>query len=200
MNKSAGVRFLNIVLTFFVCIATTGCGATEEGQSGIAIDKEGAVTSVIYDDFGEEYYELSELTDMAAQEISYYNSEYDAPRIELTDAQTSEEGIVRLAMEFSNSTDYSHFNQVTLFYGTLAEAEENGYKLSGDLIDSDGVKLSSVELDGLRDRHIIISSEKIRINTPYNIAYTTRGVLITDKKEADLSYVSEDAAWLLLSK
>ena len=177
-----------------------GCGSDDSLETRITIDKDGVITSTIYDDFLEEYYDISELEKMAENEISYYNSEYDSPRITLSDSKADDDGEVMLQMQFESSVDYSHFNQVTLFFGTVTEAKEKGFAISDNLVDSNGISLSMDEFSGLQDRHIIITSEKIKIISPYNIEYSTRNVKIKDKKEADLSEVSDETVQLLLSK
>ena len=204
MNKQVSTSVINkigrlapiIALSVMLC----GCGSEKSGETRITIDKDGAVTSTIYDDFGEEYYDLSELEDMATREISYYNSEYDSPKITLSDSKTIGDGEVMLSMQFESADDYSHFNQVTFFYGTVAEAQERGFSISGDLLDSNGIKISKEALADYSERHIIISSDKTKIVAPFNIEYATRNVVIKDKKEADLSEVFDDNVQLLLSK
>ncbi len=187
-------------MSMVITLAATGCGGGKAAESRITVDKEGVITNVIYDDFGEEYYELSELENMATEEISYYNSEYDSPKVTLLDSEVTEDGIVKLSMEYNSYVDFSHFNQITFFYGTVAEARENGYTVNTDLYDEYGVKLSAEDLEKSEDKHVIISSEKTKIVAPYNIAYTTRNVGIKDKKEADMSAVLDDVVVLLLTK
>ncbi len=191
---------LPAVSSVIMCFVLGACGEAKGLESNISIDKDGVITSVIYDDFGENYYDLSELEDMAASEISYYNSEYISPRIELQKSELSEDGRVMLSMSFDSYADYSHFNQSEFFYGTVAEAVESGYSVSAELVDSFGDKISLDKLSDIQDRHIIITTDKTNIATPYSIAYATRGVMRKDKKKADLSMVTENVVQLLLSK
>ncbi len=185
-----------IALSVILC----GCGSEDSRETRITIDKDGVITSTIYDDFLEEYYDISELEDMATREISYYNSEYDSPKITLSDSKATDDGEVMLSMQFDSYVDYSHFNQVTFFYGTLADAKESGFTISDNLLDSNGLKLSNEQALELQDRHIIITSDKTKIVAPYSIEYATKDVVIKDKKEADMSEVSDDIVQLLLSK
>ncbi len=177
-----------------------GCGKSAETNTFLSIDKEGVVTSTIYEPFEQDYYDISELSDMASDEISYYNSEYISPKITLTEAQLLEdESMAKLVMTFDSSSDYSHFNQTLLFYGTVQEAVENGYELSAKLVDANGVPIDLGDKD-YSDKHLIITKEKTRIVTPYNIEYASMGVSCISKKEADLTNVSADSVQLLLSK
>ena len=71
----------------FTILGLSACGRETAGVSTISVDKEGKVSSVLYDEFDKDYYSLDELTNMAENEISVYNSEYETPRITLSDAQ-----------------------------------------------------------------------------------------------------------------
>ena len=199
VNRIKGVATAVLAVSFFA-VSVYGCGEKKITETKLSINKDGSINNVIFDDFGEEYYELSELEDMAADEISYYNSEYDSPRISLEESTLSEDGKVSLSMNFSNYIDFAHFNQVTFFYGTVSEATDKGFSVSGDLVNSQGETISLDELDDINDRHIIITGDKTGIIAPFKISYMTKGVVLKDKKEADLSGVTADIVQLLLSK
>ena len=198
-NRIKEITTAALVISFFA-VSVSGCGAKKVPETKLSIDKDGSIGSVIIEDFGEDYYQLSELEDMAADEISYYNSEYISPRIVLEESSLSEDGKASLTMNYSNYIDFAHFNQVTFFYGTVAEATDKGFSVSGDLVNSQGETISLDEIDDLNDRHIIITGDKTGIIAPFKISYMTKGVVLKDKKEADLSGVTADIVQLLLSK
>ncbi len=184
-----------------VCAMTlTGCGGDSNNDTSLSISKDGKVTNTIFEAFDQEYYDIAELSDMAAEEISYYNYEYDTPRIVISDAEVIENGAVaKLVMTFENSSDFSHYNQTRLFYGTVQEAMDNGYELSSSLVDKNG-NMIDLGSDDFLNKHIVITSEKTVIYTPYNIEYMTSGVALRDKKEADLTNVTTELVQMLLSK
>ncbi len=185
----------------FTILGLSACGRETAGVSTISIDKEGKVTSVLYDEFDKDYYSLDELTNMAENEISGYNSEYETDRITLSEAEIlDDETAVKLIMNFESASDYSYYNQVDMFYGTVGEAREAGYELNLNLVDDKGDKIDPSIIDQNPDRHIIITSDKTNIKTPYNIAYMSKGVTCLSKKEAELHAVTADYAQLLLSK
>ena len=186
--------------TIMLMASLCACGAAKEDVTKIIVNKDGTILNEIYDNFEEDYYQLSELEDMAAKEISYYNSEYITPKINLDESELDDNGRVTLKINYNSYIDYAHFNQITFFYGTVEEAYSRGFSIPEDLVNSDGEKMSFDNLKELDERHVIISGDKNRIEAPYNISYMTRNVTLTDKREADLSEVSEDLAWLLLSK
>ena len=192
------ISFAGAVFVFTMTL--TGCGSDNSKVTNLSISKEGKVTNTIYEAFDQEYYDISELSDMATEEISYYNCEYDTPRIAITDAEVIEdESIAKLVMTFESSSDYSHYNQARLFYGTVQEAMDDGYELSSMLVDKNGNKIE-LGSDDFLNKHIVITSEKTVIYTPYNIEYMTSGVALRDKKEADLTNVTTDLVQMLLSK
>ena len=205
--KGETVKILNfkkvlcLVFTFSLGAALLcGCGQDKNRKTKISIDKNGGVVNTIYEEFTQDYYDVSELSDMASEEISYYNSEYVSPKISLTEVtKLEEEPYVRLKMTFESASDYSHFNQTSLFFGTVAEAVEKGYELSAALVNNEGQKIDLGSND-FHEKHIVITTEKTIIETPYAIEYMSDGVFLKDKKEADLTNVLTDSVQLLLSK
>ena len=71
----------------FTILGLCACGKETARVSTVSVDKEGKVESVLYDAFDKDYYSLDELKNMAEEEISDYNSEYENPRITLSDAR-----------------------------------------------------------------------------------------------------------------
>lgn len=119
-----------VVMT--VLLTVTGCGASKGEVTAVTIDKDGHVSNVIYEQFDKEYYDLQELSDMATQEVSEYNSEYLEPRITLDKVEAIDEGsFARVSMKYDSAEDFSNFNDEDLFYGTIEEALAAGYKVSG---------------------------------------------------------------------
>lgn len=181
-------------------VSLCGCGAKKSPETSLSIDKDGVITSVLVESFDQDYYSLTELQDMVADEISYYNSEYTTPKISLEESLVSEEGVAVLTMKYNSYIDYAHFNQMTFFYGTVDDAKDRGFAIDKDLVDTKGETGAIDEIEDLGLRHIIIAGEKIGISTPFNISYMSKGVVLKDKKEADLSGVTSDTVQLLLSK
>ena len=68
-------KALTVVAVSFTMLTCMGCGAETVGVSTVSVDKEGKVSSVLYEDFDKDYYSLDELKSMADDEIAGYNSE-----------------------------------------------------------------------------------------------------------------------------
>ncbi|MBR4831216.1 MAG: hypothetical protein IKZ97_01155, partial [Butyrivibrio sp.] len=104
------------------CIGMTACGKTYD-TTGVAVNKEGKVTSVICADFTAPNYDVNELTDMATAEISEYNSEYLSSKITMDPIKYKEDdNSVKMIMTYNSAYDYAAFNHVSFFYGTVNEA------------------------------------------------------------------------------
>jgi hypothetical protein len=190
------------VAASMVALTLTGCGGDKTSEvTAVSIDKDGHVSNVIYEQFDKDYYDLEELSKMAEDELEEYNSEYLTPKITLDKVESVEDGdYVRVSMNYDSASDYSNFNEETLFYGTIEEAEAAGYKVSDGLVDSKGEKIDSSFAADHPERHIIITNDKSNIIAPFNIEYTTKGVSLVGKKEAKLADATAESIQLLLSK
>ena len=197
-SRRAGAILTALILPSVLLL---GCGNNKIETTTLNIDKDGKVRSTIVEDFGESYYNLQELSDMAAKEASAYNSEYISEKVFFESATQDEESkVVTMVLSFNSTSDYSHFNQVSLFYGTVQEALDKGYKVSDELVDKEG---NSLGQDGIQDnleKHIVITTDKSNIVTPYNISFMTKGTQLKNKKEAAFTDISSDTVQLLLSK
>ncbi len=197
MKKTSAL--MAVVFAMGLCL--TGCGKSEAEVSSVTIDKSGKITGVILEDFDKDYYSVDELEAMIEDEIKSYNAEYDSPRISLEETAKIEEGsFAKVAIDYESSDDYAYFNQITFFYGTIEEARAAGYGVSNSLVDQNGEKVDPAFIDEHPDHHVIITNDKTRVRTPYNIQYTTSGVTLNGKKEAVLDSAIADNIQLLLSK
>lgn len=196
MKKNTGIL---IALIMAACLL--GCGADETKTTTVSLDKKGKIINTIYEDFGEEYYDISELTRMAEDEIALFNSERLSEKITLGSVDKISDGtMVKMVLNFETTDDYEDFNNTTLYYGTVQDAMDRGYEISSELIDENGLKVSLEAVENNKNNHIIITKDKSVFITPYNIVYTTNGVSLKGKKEAVLSSSTNDEIQLILSK
>ena len=201
MNSYSKKTLSMALLAATALFTLSACGGGKDETTSVEIDKNGRVTNVIYEPFDQEYYDIQELSDMAASEISEYNVEYSNEKVSLEKAELVEDdSFAKLTMNYTSASDYSHFNQVSLFYGTVEEAMDKGYTISNALVNADGENIEGDYIEKHKEKHIVITSDKSNIKTPYNIEYMSKGVTLKDKKEAVLSAVTMDTVQLLLSK
>ena len=194
-------RMLAALLLTLPLLALSGCGESEKDVSTIQIDAQGEVKSVVFDEFGESYYNIDELKEMAVSEIENFNADYISPRVFFEDASLSDDGSsVKLSMNYKSAKDYADFNDTMLFFGTVEEANNKGYTISDRLHGRDGNAIDLSIISDHPERHVIITNERANIIAPFNIDYMTDGVELNGKKEAVLSEVTDETVQLLLSK
>ncbi|MCR5101799.1 MAG: hypothetical protein K6B41_10635 [Butyrivibrio sp.] len=191
-----------IITAMLFCFLLVGCGTFNPADaevSTISIDKEENITSVVVDSFEQDYYDLEELRTMINSEISSFNIEYGEGCASLEDL-TQEDGQVKMVMKYSSASNYSHFNQIALFYGTVSEALMRGYDLSVDFYNTDGEQVSAEDISSLSEQHIVITADNSNIDTPYKIKYMTSGVTLNGSSEAILPETSDGNVYLILEK
>ncbi|MBE5836403.1 hypothetical protein [Butyrivibrio sp.] len=201
MNGFIMKRFVGVISAFMLLSCLFGCGSNEGQLTTVALDKNGKITNTIYEDFSEEYYDVTELTQMTENEISSFNAERLTEKITLDAVDKISDGnAVKMVLKFATPTDYAEFNNTVLYYGTVQDALDRGYSISSDLIDENGLKINSDALEDNKDNHIIITKDRSVFITPYNIVYSSNGVSLKGKKEAVLSSSTSEEIQLILSK
>lgn len=197
-------RYAGVVAAVFsvFCLGLfAGCGETEELRTDITnlqINQTGLVTHVMVSDFDKDYYSVQKLQTMIQSEIAEYNEKFHHGEILLESAALSEtdSGKVIVQMQFSDYSVYSDFNETQLFYGTVAEAKEQGYELdmisfiSADEADK-AVTLSEItQTDG---NHILITNQNMQFILPEKVLYTTDDVEITGSRTIIVQKPEEEA-------
>lgn len=185
------------VLTAFA-LSMTACGAkedtsAEEAGNSISVAKNGAVESVIVEDFTQSYYSAEDLKSMILDTIDAYQKQSQEAEIALKTCEAAD-GKVKVVLEYNNAAAYSGYNSEALFVGTVKEAYDAGYALDMTLTgtDSEGTQISRKELLNMGDSHIfimenVIKEGTLRVNCYDTILYTGGGVTPVAKKKADIS-------------
>lgn len=201
MNGFIMKRFVTALSALTLLSFLMGCGSEEGQLTTVALDKNGKITNTIYEDFGEEYYDVAELTQMTENEISSFNAERLTEKITLDSVDKISDGnAVKMVLKFATPTDYAEFNNTVLYYGTVQDALDRGYSIASDLIDENGLKINADAVEENKDNHIIITKDRSVFFTPYNIVYSSNGVSLKGKKEAVLSSSTSEEIQLILSK
>ena len=181
-KRYAGV--IAAVFSVFCLALLAGCGETEGLRTDITnlqIDQTGLVTHVMVSDFDKDYYSVQKLQTMIQSEIAEYNEKFHHGEILLESAALSEtdSGKVMVQMQFSDYSVYSDFNEAQLFYGTVAEAKEQGYELdviSFTSAENPEKKVTLSEITQTDGNHILITNQNMQFNLPYKVLYTTDDV------------------------
>ncbi len=163
-------------------------------QTSLVIDKDGKVTSHMVDLFEKEHYDLEELRKMATQEVAAYNTSNqmgtEAP-VTVKEVKKASNSKVLVTYQYDSANTYAHYNNATLFYGTVAEAKEAGYNfdsLNQVLFSANGKKSKvSSELNDsdLSKKHIVLLAESTRVYCPYKVSYVSESAFVKEDGSVD---------------
>lgn len=176
-----------------------GCAFFEEvDTTTISVDKKGAVTETIIEDFDKEYYDVEELKQMVNQEITEYNSRFSAEgNVELDSCETIAEGAqIKVVITYKSSTDYMEMNGRELFAGTVSDAYNAGYEFV-TMQSADGQSVDAAKVLELGDKYMVISEEAISIRAAGKILYVSEGVSIVGDKTAVLPDDGEKLSYII---
>lgn len=178
-----------------------GCSSTKLPEvietTTISIDDEGGITSYLVEEFNKEYYNVSELTQMAVEDAASYNEEHqEGETIPLTVVDVNEiagDGgdMVVLQHKYNSAEDYAQYNGSEFFYGTVEEALAEGYDL-GALLNSvkDNTPLSQEELmKNPGKTYVLITDAKAVIYCPHKITHVGDGVVYQENGSVDTTKV-----------
>lgn len=194
----------------FFCLCLfflTGCGQAKVPEamesSAVSVTKEGTVKAWLVDVFDKDYYALSELEKMAAEEAAAYNTLHrigEAAAVEVEKVEVLEDGSgkVVVTMEYDGTESFSEFNESLLFYGTVAEAAAAGYDLDAELSPvKEGEALTKEGLQAMQDGYLLITDEKARIYCPRRITHISSGATLLPDGAVD-ALSAEDTVYILM--
>lgn len=181
-------KFISLCL-LMLCLFLTGCSEEIPEENTIAVDKKGVVTCTVVEDFGKDFYDTQELQEDIETEIGNYNRNFGSDPVKLKTLQV-EEGKAVMQLEFSEAQYYekyyADYSEAVLFVGTIEEAEDAGYDLSGELMGADGSLTDISQLSAPEKLKVLITNEAFAIQVPGEIQCVSPSgsVAILGKKEA----------------
>ncbi len=182
----------------------TGCGDKYEAvDSTVFIEKDGSVLSTDIESFDPATYDESGLKSFVEETIDAYTAEHGNASVSLKDL-TFEDGQAKLTIQYASVADYTAFNEIELFSGSLAEALAAGYTFDGEFAQiKDGTKTlcdASAFLNGDGYKVVIIKANtnvhvngKVQYVSADNVAMVdTSTVSISNENGADDTLVADD--------
>lgn len=185
-------------------MAMAGCGeeAVEEpiSTSTIVLAEDGSFTQYRIENFDKEYYQLSELDSMIRQEVQAYVSANpgqaadggEIVRVETVSRAPEDQSQAMVALYFADSRTYEDYvaevdqQPDELFYGTMEEALQQGYDLSGVLLDAKkGTVITPEQLEKSKTRMLLIFTDSFQIRCPSKVLYRSSNVSLTDAGYVD---------------
>ena len=163
----------------------TGCNKEVQLQDGtnLQLDAEGGVTVTYIEEFPSDYYDVTELEAMNAEEVAEYNS--TAGEEAVTVVSTVTDGSkVTLTMHFSNMEDYGNMNGVPVYSGTVSQAIAMGYDLNQSFTDAkSGEKLADINWDDLANKHVVVINEEVCVYPYHKIEMVTDNVTVSEDRK-----------------
>jgi uncharacterized protein YxeA len=179
------------LLALVLCIGMlTGCGtnyATEE--STVFVQKDGKVVSTDVESFSDSYDE-EELKNYVETTISEYTAQYGEDSVTLKDVAVAD-GKATLILSYASPEDYSRFNGIELFTGSIAEALAAGYKFDVDFADVTGdtpTACSASDFTGEDGYKVVVIKTNANVNVSGKICYVSqKNVSLVDKKTISIA-------------
>ncbi|MGI6057093.1 MAG: hypothetical protein ACOYBD_08965 [Bilifractor sp.] len=172
-----------------------GCSLPNSNENTtVSVNETGSVTENIVEAKGNEDYTEDDLKQYIENAIADYGSS-DEKAVRM-DSCSVDSSTVTIKMTYASMEDYSNFNHVTAFHGTLAEAEKAGYSMDQNFLDRNG---NAADPDVLASRakewKVVILSEPVMVRLPDKILYATDNVSITGRLSATIRTVlSQDGS------
>ncbi|MBO5302519.1 MAG: hypothetical protein J6A92_00555 [Lachnospiraceae bacterium] len=120
-------KIIGMGLATVLCMgALTGCAEkTEVQESTVFIEKKGEIVSVDVENLDKDYYDAAELEAYIDGHVTDYAAENGENVTK--ESFSVEEGIAKLEMKYASCEDYSAFNGIELFDGSIVAAQAEGY-------------------------------------------------------------------------
>lgn len=180
----------------------TACGFSFKAtESTIYITEKGTVIGADIEDFNEDYYDEEELKNYITESVERYVASNGDDSIELDSFQIvssdSGENSAQLYLNYATYIDYAQFKNITLYAGTLSEAQTGGYDFDQVFQKVEDAKLAgsitAQEFEDTQDLKVVVVGEDTLIKVDGTILYVSDGnVEPTDKDTARVTYDVED--------
>jgi len=185
----------------------TGCGEARVPDTidkpMISIAKNGEVTEYLVGEFSAKtYYNISELSSMAAEEAARYNTGHQTGTtvpVTMEKAEALEDGSGRVCIvyRYDNAESYTGFNEGSLFYGTVEEAASQGYATDISLKSVSGAEDRRLTELQSADRRLIIAPSGVCVYCPGKVEYISENAVIAGDGSVDTT-AAESPVYILL--
>ena len=134
-----------------------GCGTVDSESTIVFVGKKGTVQTIDVEAFDKSYYNEEDFKTFAQEAVDTYNKSHEVDAITLTEF-TVEGETAKLKMEYKSVADYSDFNEIGLYQGTIADAVGDGY-----LFDVAFSKVENGEVTGSATRADILAEDGLSV-------------------------------------
>lgn len=187
MKKVTGAGVL-----LFLCICLfSGCSQkTSVDTATVFVEKKGQIVSVDVETLDKDYYSETELEEYINDHVASY-VEDNGETVELTSFEVAD-GVVKLQMKYDSYEDYSRFNGIDLYTGTVVTALAAGYDFDAEFSqiskDSDVKMVSRDEVLANDDYKVAIIKANVNVQVPGSILYvSSENTKVTDKHTVSIA-------------
>lgn len=215
-NQKVLMRWILLVIALLVIIllgvrcAMGGSADTQAAGEEVTVDetvsrveftKKGELTVTSVESFDKAYYDETELQTQIDSEIAAYNDE-NGDHVS-QESLTVADGVATLSMQYDSASDYQAFNDQEMYWGTLEEAENSGYDLSGLSGQTNATDESETFGEGtareLAENTLIVITEPLDVITATDILYASDNLTIARSDYAKVNgTVSESEPAILI--
>lgn len=194
-------KILHIGICAMIIVTLTGCAEAnfKPETDAVFVKGNGAVTKAIIEDFDKEFYDSDELKKMIDEEISDYNAKFGDNHITVKKYEVAD-GRVLFYAKYDESKYYADYNDVTFFNGTIRDALDTDYEISGEFADADGEAVKAADAVANEKNKVVIFEEPMEVYTSGKILYVSEGVELIDKKQAVIEEIPEGQAAVIVYK
>lgn len=157
----------------------------------IEVMKDGSIVETMNEEFGEEYYDETNLRDILLADVESFNEGQEGEGI-VVDKFESADGRLMVRVKYPSADAYTayntdSYNHKTLFCGTVAEAQEKGYDFDISMTDAKGEKsIGKEDILGMGSSKILIAEFPSRVKVTGKILYVGENVAVSGKNRADM--------------
>ena len=190
-----------------MALMMTGCGEARVPDTidkpMISIAKSGEVTEYLVGAFSaKDYYSISELSSMAAEEAAQYNTANQTGtvtpvKMEKVEALEDGSGRVCIVYQYDSAESYTGFNEGSLFYGTVGEAASQGYDTGISLKSAGSAEDRMLTGDQDADRQLIIAPPGVYVYCPGKVEYISENAVMSGDGSVDTT-AAETPVYILL--
>ena len=183
-----------ILTAAVMSIMLSGCGKAKNNlTSTLSVDEDGSLTQTIAEVPDEDMSE-DELETYIEEQVSAYNKEKGTDGVSLDSCKVTSKQ-VKIVMKYDSCTDYTSFNQMECFLGTIAEAEAAGYNFDAVMKDKKDQEAEKSTISERKDEwKVLIVEEPMNVKVYDKVLYTTENAEITGRLTVAVNAEESEAA------
>lgn len=187
MKKVTGA---GVLLILCMCLLFGCSQKTSVDTATVFVEKKGQIVSVDVETLDKDYYSETELEEYINDHVASY-VEDNGETVELTSFEVAD-GIAKLQLKYDSYEDYSRFNGIDLYTGTVVTALAAGYDFDAEFSqiskDSDMKTVSRDEVLANDDYKVAIIKANVNVQVPGSILYvSSENTKVADKHTVSIA-------------